>query len=96
MTTGPRADTLDEWWAGLAASSATMDEAGVTFPRYLNLDSAPVFSLESVGRFEEMTGRAGELGFTDVITHWPRPSSPYAGTEATLETAASEVLPRLR
>jgi hypothetical protein len=38
-------------------------------------------------------GRAGELGFTDVLTHWPRPSSWYAGDEAVLEAVAAEVLP---
>ncbi len=55
-----------------------------------------VFSLESVGRFEEMTGRAAEIGFTDVITHWPRPDSPYAGDEAVLDSVASDVIPALR
>ena len=38
-------------------------------------------------------GRAGELGFTDVITHWPRPDGPYAGDVSVLETVASEVIP---
>ena len=33
---------------------------------------------------------------TDVITHWPRPDSPYAGDEATLEAVASDVIPSLR
>ena len=46
--------------------------------------------------FAELTGRAAELGFTDVITHWPRPDSPYAGDEATLEAVASDVLPTFR
>ena len=46
--------------------------------------------------FEEMTGRAAELGFTDVITHWPRAPDPYAGSSAVLEQVAAEVLPRWR
>ena len=95
-TTGPSVDTLDAWFAGLASSSAILDDAGFDKPRYLLLDAAPVFSLSSVAVFEELAGRAGELGFTDVITHWPRPSAPYAGDEATLEAVAAEVLPRLR
>ena len=41
-------------------------------------------------------GRAAELGFNDVITHWPRPSSWYAGDEAVLEEVAADVLPGLR
>jgi hypothetical protein len=40
-------------------------------------------------------GRAAEYGFTDVITHWPRRDSWYAGDEATLERVAVEVLPGL-
>jgi hypothetical protein len=43
-----------------------------------------------------MAGRAAEIGFTDVITHWPRPDSPYAGDETILEAVASDVIPRLR
>lgn len=103
VTTGGKADTLDGWYAGLATARSTLDEALVAagrdvaaFPRYLNLDSAPVFSLESPERFEEMVVRAADLGFTDVITHWPRSGAPYAGSVSTLEAVAAEVMPRLR
>jgi hypothetical protein len=64
-------------------------------PRYLNLDSSPVFSLSSVDAFEDAVGRAASLGFTDAITHWPRESSWYAGDEKVLESVAAR-LPRLR
>jgi len=40
-------------------------------------------------------GRAAELGFTDVVTHWPRPSSRYEGDEAVLEEVAAHVVPQL-
>ncbi|MEP6814364.1 MAG: LLM class flavin-dependent oxidoreductase [Marmoricola sp.] len=103
VTTGGKAETLDEWFAGLADSRRILEEAlteggtdPASFPRYLNLDSSPRFSLESPDLFEELVGRAASLGFTDVITHWPRPESPYAGSVATLEAVATEVLPRLR
>lgn len=103
VTTGAGAESLDEWFDGLAASRRVLEEALVdagrdldSFPRYLNLDSSPRFSLESAGLFEDMVGRADAIGFTDVITHWPRPDSPYAGSTATLETVAADVLPRLR
>jgi len=103
VTTGPKADTLEDWWSGLADSARVLEEAladadrdAAGFQRHLHLDSAPVFSLESADHFEEVVGRAGELGFTDAITHWPRPDGPYAGSEAVLEQAAREVLPRLR
>ena len=101
VTTGPKVETMGEWWAALAELGGRLDEAlgragrgSSTFDRYLNLDSSPQFSLASVALFEEMTGRAGELGFTDLITHWPRPSGPYAGDVSVLETVASEVIPR--
>ena len=103
VTTGPVAETLDQWWAALAKLGGRLDEAlatagrdSSTLERHLNLDSSPQFALSSVGAFEEMVGRAGELGFTDVITHWPRPDSPYAGDVSVLETVASEVIPHFR
>jgi len=64
--------------------------------RHLNLDSSPQFALDSAGAFEEMVGRAGELGFTDLITHWPRPDGPYAGDVSVLEKVASEVIPQFQ
>ncbi|WP_445258866.1 LLM class flavin-dependent oxidoreductase [Nocardioides aurantiacus] len=98
ITTGGRAETLDAWFAGLATARDTLEAEldrvgrggdGSAYPRYLNLDSSPRFSLESAELFAEMTGRAAELGFTDVITHWPRAEAPYAGREGTLEQVAS-------
>lgn len=103
VTTGPSVETMDEWYAALAVLCRRLDqtlaEAGrdaSTFDRYLNLDSSPRFALTSVGTFEEMAGRAGELGFTDLITHWPRPHGPYAGDVSVLETVASDVIPTFR
>ena len=101
VTTGPKVDGVEEWWAALDTARLTLDEALVAagrdpaaFPRYLNLDSSPQFSLESRGVFEEMVGRAEALGFTDVITHWPRPDGPYAGSVSVLEDVAAEVVSR--
>jgi len=103
VTTGPRVETPGEWWAALARLGGLLDEAlaragrdPATLERHLNLDSSPQFALSSVETFEDMVGRAGELGFTDVITHWPRPEGPYAGDLRVLEEVASEVLPRFR
>ena len=64
--------------------------------RFLSVDAAPVYSLTSAEHFRDVVGRAGELGFTDVVCHWPRPDEPYAGQESTVEKVASEVLPDLR
>jgi alkanesulfonate monooxygenase SsuD/methylene tetrahydromethanopterin reductase-like flavin-dependent oxidoreductase (luciferase family) len=108
VTTGGPADAVEAWWAGLDRSRRTLDEAlaaagrgPATFPRYLLLDSAaqhsvPRFSLQSAALFEEMAGRAAGLGFTDVISHWPRATEPYAGSVDVLEQVAADVLPRLR
>jgi hypothetical protein len=63
--------------------------------RYLMLDSAPVFSLSSIDAFTEAIERAAALGFTDVVTHWPRPESWYAGDEAILDDVPA-VLARYR
>ncbi|HEY8654835.1 MAG TPA: LLM class flavin-dependent oxidoreductase [Dermatophilaceae bacterium] len=102
LTTGPTVETMDEWWAALNGLCGRLDEGlakagrdSATFERHLNFDSSPQFALSSVGTFEEMTGRARELGFTDVITHWPRPDGPYAGDVSVLESVASDVLPGL-
>ena len=97
VTTGLKADSVDSWWAGVTDLSHRMDGVleGKPFDRYLSLDS-PQFALSSVAAFEDAVGRAAALGFTDVITHWPRADGVYAGTEDVLEEVAAEVIPRLR
>lgn len=100
-TYGKGGDTLEDWWTGIAELGARLDdteaEAGRDAPldRYLSLDGAPRFSLESAAFFADQVGRAAELGFTDVVTHWPRPDGVYAGSEAMLEEVAAR-LPGLR
>jgi alkanesulfonate monooxygenase SsuD/methylene tetrahydromethanopterin reductase-like flavin-dependent oxidoreductase (luciferase family) len=92
VTTGGGEDELEAWWQGVAERSKRYEGDG---DRYLMLDSAPRFSLSSASFFEEQVARAASLGFTDVLTHWPRPSSWYAGDEAVLDEVATSVLPRL-
>lgn len=99
VTTGGAADTLENWWSSVAELAARLDtalvEAGratTSCDRYLLLDSSPVYALGSVDLFEDMAGRADRLGFTDVITHWPRPEGVYAGDVSVLEGAASRLL----
>jgi alkanesulfonate monooxygenase SsuD/methylene tetrahydromethanopterin reductase-like flavin-dependent oxidoreductase (luciferase family) len=103
VTTGAQGlSSADEWWRSVAAVRDRFDTAlaasgrpAGAVGRYLNLDSSPVFSMSSADAFVDAVGRAGELGFTDVIAHWPRASSWYAGDEKVLETVAG-LLPRLR
>lgn len=103
VTTGPSTDSVEEWLAGLAESSRVLDEAlaGRALPRYVLLDSAGTLhggpgrsALASAGFFTDLVGRVGELGFTDAITHWPRPEPPYAASERVLEEVAA-LLPTL-
>ncbi|NBH01824.1 LLM class flavin-dependent oxidoreductase [Amycolatopsis sp. SID8362] len=103
VTTGKGGTTADEWWDGVKQLTEVFDQRldavgrdRASVQRYVNLDSSPVFSLSSVEAFRDAVGRAGELGFTDVISHWPRSSTPYEGREAVLEQVASDVLPELR
>jgi len=97
MTTGGAADDLDSWFTSVADLSHRLDDLleGRHLDRYLSLDSK-VYALSSPSAFEDAVGRAAALGFTDVITHWPRSEGVYAGSEAVLEMIATEVIPRLR
>jgi alkanesulfonate monooxygenase SsuD/methylene tetrahydromethanopterin reductase-like flavin-dependent oxidoreductase (luciferase family) len=97
VTTGGAGDDLDSWFSSVADLSHRLDDlvAGRDFDRYLSLDTA-VYSLSSPAAFEDAVGRAAELGFTDVIAHWPRAEGVYGGSEDVLETVATEVVPRLR
>jgi len=102
VTTGTRTDDLAAWWRAVAGSVRRFDDAlaatgrdPASVDRYLSLDAAPVFSLASVAAFTDAVGRAAEQGFTDVVTHWPRRDSWYAGDEAVLDAVATDVLPKL-
>ncbi|MFB9906448.1 LLM class flavin-dependent oxidoreductase [Allokutzneria oryzae] len=98
VTTGPKAEDAEGWWQGVAELAKRMDDIldESTMDRHLSLDACPVFSLSSVDYFAEATGRAAELGFTDVITHWPRESDWYAGSVDVLEEVVTSVMPRYR
>ena len=101
VTTGGRADDLDSWFATVTDLTHRLDDvlaaAGEQrpFDRYLSIDNG-AYALSSVAAFEDIVGRAAALGFTDVITHWPRAEGVYAGREEVLEQVAAEVIPRFR
>jgi len=78
---------VDGPWFDAALAAAGGTSAGVR--RYLSLDASGTFALSSAACFADAVGRAAELGFTDVFTHWPRPSGWYAGDESVLETVAA-------
>ena len=69
-----------------AAAAVGRDPAGID--RYLSVDT-PDLAVGSLGHFTDVVGRAAELGFTDVVTHWPRPDGVYAGDATVLEQVAA-------
>lgn len=88
-----------EWWDDVARLAARFTEIEAAhgrsgLPRYLDLDTA-AYTLDSIDHVEDSLGRARELGFTDVLVHWPRESGIYAGRESVLEELATR-LPALR
>jgi alkanesulfonate monooxygenase SsuD/methylene tetrahydromethanopterin reductase-like flavin-dependent oxidoreductase (luciferase family) len=97
VTTGPDGVHGDDWWRAVAELSSRLDVAAdvagrdpKSIDRYLALDMNGIFSMSSVAAFEDETARAAELGFTDVISHWPRADGIYAGSEEVLlEVAAT-------
>ncbi len=104
-TTGKAAPEAgdDGWWRGVGELAerfeATLDEAGrdrASVERVLSLDAAPTFSLVSVDHFTECVGRARELGFTEVVTHWPVPGAPVYDAPETIVDDVAAVLPSLR
>ena len=99
VTTGTEADDLEAWWAAVAQNcerfdtalhAANRSPAGVA--RHLSLDASPVYSLSSADCFSEFAERAEALGFTDVVTHWPRRDGWYAGDERVLDQVAARHL----
>jgi alkanesulfonate monooxygenase SsuD/methylene tetrahydromethanopterin reductase-like flavin-dependent oxidoreductase (luciferase family) len=99
VTTGGGAASLTVWWRlvseYIARFSDELAAAGrnpAQVPRYLSVDASGVYALRSAAYFTDVAGRAADLGFTDVITHWPRPGEPYAGDESVLEAVAADVL----
>jgi alkanesulfonate monooxygenase SsuD/methylene tetrahydromethanopterin reductase-like flavin-dependent oxidoreductase (luciferase family) len=98
VTTGADGAVGEEWWnavAGLVSRlEDTLEAAGRnpgSLDRHLSLDSGGSYSLQSVGAFDDAVGRAAELGFTDVISHWPRPDGIYAGSESVLDEVAGRL-----
>jgi hypothetical protein len=67
----------------VAEQAARLDEACIAAARdprevrrlaLVSLDLG--WAQESVGAWDDFCGRVGELGFTDVVLHWPRPDDP--------------------
>ncbi len=96
ITTGGNEDSDHAaWWAGVTDLARRFDDAyaasGRTdeVSRVLSLDDENRYSLTSAAAYQDAVGRAAELGFTDVVAHWPREHGIYAGDEAVLEQVSA-------
>lgn len=76
-----QAERLDE---ACAAEGSTVGE------RILLLDSAPAGTLQSVEAFVDFAGAHAELGFTEIVLHWPIPDSVFEADLATFEKIVTD------
>jgi len=81
---GDQIKRLEDVCATTGRDPSTIDRLVLTGPE---LDPG----LESDEAFAETLGRYADVGVTDVVVHWPRPSDPYAGDAATFERVISGV-----
>jgi alkanesulfonate monooxygenase SsuD/methylene tetrahydromethanopterin reductase-like flavin-dependent oxidoreductase (luciferase family) len=94
VTTGGSEEDREHWWSGVAALSRRFtDEYEASgrkddIARIVSIDIEAEYSLTSAAAYEDAVGRAGELGFTDVVAHWPRDEGIYAGKESVLDEIA--------
>jgi alkanesulfonate monooxygenase SsuD/methylene tetrahydromethanopterin reductase-like flavin-dependent oxidoreductase (luciferase family) len=94
-----RGGSEDAWWAGVAGLTERFDQvladAGrepESVRRMLSVDAAGTFALASADCFEDVVGRAGRLGFTDVVVHWPVPGAAvYDAPESVLDQACARL-----
>lgn len=98
VTTGRDGAEGEQWWGAVRELATRMEDVAAaegrdlaSIDRYLSLDSGNSYSLQSINAFEDAVGRAAELGFTDVISHWPRGEGIYAGSADVLEEIAASV-----
>jgi alkanesulfonate monooxygenase SsuD/methylene tetrahydromethanopterin reductase-like flavin-dependent oxidoreductase (luciferase family) len=95
VTTGGAANDREQWWRTVAdlsrrfnTSLANADRPPHDVDRYLVLDALRPSAL-TADEFAESVDRASDLGFTDVVFHWPRPGEPFAGDERLLDDIAA-------
>lgn len=80
---GDQVRRLEDACVSAGRDPSTIDRLVLTGPE---LDPG----LESDDAFVETVGRFADLGFTDLVVHWPRASEPYAGDVATFERIITE------
>jgi alkanesulfonate monooxygenase SsuD/methylene tetrahydromethanopterin reductase-like flavin-dependent oxidoreductase (luciferase family) len=98
VTTAGADDDTEAWWRRAGELVRRLEDACAdagrdpsTMSRTLSLDAEARYSLTSIDAFDEAVGRAAELGYTDVVSHWPREHGLYAGDEAVLDEVAQRL-----
>ncbi|UZF76216.1 LLM class flavin-dependent oxidoreductase [Amycolatopsis mediterranei] len=77
----------------LEAACAEVGREPSTLDRLLLTGASVGGVLDSAEAFSDAEGRFAELGFTDVVVHWPRPEFPFEGDVAVLESIAERNSP---
>ena len=72
----------------LAAACEEVGRDPASVGRVLLLATTTGSDIPTVGAFDELAGRYGELGFEEIVLHHPRQTGPYAGDMAVLEAIA--------
>jgi alkanesulfonate monooxygenase SsuD/methylene tetrahydromethanopterin reductase-like flavin-dependent oxidoreductase (luciferase family) len=83
-------DATEEKLARLAdvCHAEGRDPASLSKTALLGFSETPMASLEA---FRDCVGRYGEMGFSDVLVHWPRASEPFAADEGILDDIACDL-----
>jgi hypothetical protein len=77
-------------------AEACAAEGRLVEERILLVDSTRAAALRSVDAFVDFAGAHAELGFTEIVLHWPVPDSVFEADLATFEEIATEAPARLR
>lgn len=87
--------TVADAWANLERLAGAIDVACEkegrdpgTLDRILLTGFSPLPAMASRDAFQEVAGRAEELGFTDIVVHHPRETGPFATPADVLEAIA--------
>ena len=91
---GPRegAAIVHEQWERLAAICARENRDPATIRRLVLTGPRLDGGLSSPQAFHETVSRYAEIGVTDLVLHWPRASSPYAGDHQQFEQLIADWL----
>ncbi|NJP99194.1 LLM class flavin-dependent oxidoreductase [Streptomyces zingiberis] len=80
---------------GAACEEAGRDPAGLDKILLTGFTPEGAGPLQSVDAFVDFAGRHQELGFTELVLHWPIPDSDFAADQNVFEKIATEAMSRL-